>query len=115
MKKEEIILVEEAWKIMINKLTEEKQEFHTVPKTNKKPVWFEAESDGKDIFVNSAKSNEPSSKISSTRKLKYNNFIEVYPLYIKRENGEKVSQEVTNKTVNQVYYFSLIKQHIQQN
>ena len=60
-------------------------------------------------FVNSAKSNEPSSKISSTRKLKYNNFIEVYPLYIKRENGEKVSQEVTNKTVNQVYYFSLIK------
>lgn len=105
---EKIIEAKDAWKIIMNKLSDKQKEFHTVPKTNKKPVWFSAKSDGEVIYIDKAIINTPSSIISTIRKLNYNNLKDVYHLYIKREKGEKVSKEVTNTTRNQVYYFSLI-------
>lgn len=73
------------------------------------PVWFSASTDGNKIFIDMAVDHCPSSKLSSQRKLDYKTFQKVYPLYLRREKGEAVSQEVTSITVNQVYYFSLIK------
>ncbi|SEP93250.1 hypothetical protein SAMN05216232_1361 [Virgibacillus subterraneus] len=81
----------------------------TVPKTKKVPVWFSASKDGTIIFINKAFDHTPSSKLSSERKLDYNTFQKVYPFYLKRENGEAVSSVVSAVTVNQVYYFSVIK------
>ncbi|VYT68347.1 hypothetical protein [Clostridium tertium] len=104
----DVVNVENAWEIIINRLFNKRQELSTLPKTNKKPIWFSAISDGNIISINKASINEPSSKITAERKLTYTNFKEVYPLFIKRENDEKVSKEVSNKTRNQVYYFSLI-------
>lgn len=104
-----IVKVDNAWKMIIEALRSEIKEFQTVPKTNKKPIWFRASSDGDVVNIDGALINTPSSKISTTRKLTYKNFQIVYPLYLRRENGEKVSVEVTKATVNQVYYFSLIK------
>lgn len=112
MNKTNIIDAESAWKIIINELNQKEREFHTVPKTKKEPVWFAAKSDGKNIYIDKARIHKPSSKITSIRVLKLDNFLKVYPLAIKREQGESVSSEVTKTTVNQVYYFSLIKNFI---
>ena len=84
-------------------------ELPTVPKTSRVPVWFSATTNGDIIFINEALDHKPSSKLSAERKLNYSNFKKVYPLYLRRENGESVSSEITAVTVNQVYYFSLIK------
>ena len=105
----DVINVKEAWEKIINQLDNNKKEFHTVPKTNKKPVWFSVYKKGDSIFVGQAELNQPSSKISTPRKLTYENFKDVYPLYIRRANGESVSAEVTQATRNQVYYFALIE------
>lgn len=105
---ESIVTHEKAWEIIIKSLLNNKQEFKTIPKVNRKPVWFSAKSDGNLVYINKAEINKPSSDISTVRVLNYSNFIDVYPLFIKRENGEKVSKEVATKTRNQVYYFSLI-------
>lgn len=86
-----------------------KLEFHTVPKINRKPLWFTASSDGNFIYIDNAVVNKPSSKLSVVRKLDFKNFLKVFPLYLRRENGEVVSAEVSKVTLNQVYYFSLIK------
>jgi hypothetical protein len=59
--------------------------------------------------VNKAIKNKPSSSLTAVRVLTYETFKKVYPLYLKREKGESVSAEVTKITVNQVYYFSVIK------
>lgn len=104
-----IIEVDSAWRMIIDALVNNPNEFPTVPKTNKKPIWFRASSYGDSVNIDVAMINTPSSKISLTRKLTYRNFEKVYPLYLRRENGEKISEEVTKATVNQVYYFSLIK------
>lgn len=99
----------EIWNAIVNSLLSNSIEFPTVPKTQKIPVWFSATTDGKTIFINKAINHNPSCQISVQRKLKYSTFQKVYPLYLRRENGERISAEVTAVTVNQVYYFSLIK------
>jgi hypothetical protein len=99
----------QAWNIIINKLSGNRLEFPTVPKVRRDPVWFSATTDRDFIYINRAIDNVPSSELTHQRKLKYSTFLKVYPLFLRREKGESVSKEVTSVTVNQVYYFSLIK------
>ena len=84
-------------------------EFPTTPKNKRDPVWFSAFFDGDIILINKAVNNRPSSNLKMPRKLIYNIFQKVFPLYLRRERGERVSAEVTAITVDSVYYFSLIK------
>jgi hypothetical protein len=100
----------DAWNKIVSSLYDNEQEFPTTPKTNREPVWFSAVSDGRDVYICSANNHRPSSKITMPRKLSFeHNFIKVYPLFLKREEGFAVSAEATSVTVNQVYYYSLMK------
>ncbi|MDP4087372.1 MAG: hypothetical protein Q8934_22670 [Bacillota bacterium] len=99
----------QIWNTIVAKLTGNRVELPTIPKTKKIPVWFSATTDGEAIFIDKATDHRPSSKLSVQRNLKYSTFQKVYPLYLRRERGDAVSREVTAITVNQVYYFSLIK------
>jgi hypothetical protein len=100
---------QQAWNTIFNKLKANRMEFPTVPKTKKTPVWFSAIVDGEIILINNATNHRPSSNLAVPRKLKYGTFQKIYPIYLRRENGEQVSKEAGSLTVNQVYYYSLIK------
>jgi hypothetical protein len=99
----------QAWKTIISKLDQTPKEFHTVPIIKKVPLWFSATTDGESVFINNAIINRPSSNLKVPRRLYYRTFAKVYPLYLKRENGEQVSKEASRITVDKVYYFSLIR------
>lgn len=101
--------IDEAWNLIIEGIGNEVREFNTVPKTKKQPVWFSAVVSGNNIIIDRAQNNEPSSKISTKRRLDFGDFKKVYPLAIRRKLGESVSAEVTAATRNQVYYFALIE------
>lgn len=90
----------QAWNTIISKLIGKRIELPTIPKTQKTPVWFSATTDGKIIYINTATDNTPSSKLSMERKLTYEVFKKVYPLYLRREKGEQVSYEAGKATVN---------------
>lgn len=96
------------WKKIIAQIPDNVIELPTVPKTKRIPVSFKATTDGSIIYMNKAKENRHSSKLSMERRLTYKIFEKVLPLYLRRENGEAVSREVTAITLDQVYYFSLI-------
>lgn len=96
------------WQMIINDLKINPRDLHTVPKTNVEPRWFYAYTDGDNIYVTNAKEHKPSSKISTPRKLKFSTFEKIYPIHLRREKGESVSQEATSITVNQVYWYSII-------
>lgn len=96
------------WHIIINDLKNNPRDLHTVPKTNVKPKWFYTYTDGDKIHVTNAKEHTPSSTISTTRKLDFTGFKKIYPIHLRREKGESVSQEATAATVNQVYWYSII-------
>ena len=100
---------QEAWLNIIAHLQNKSIEFPTVPKIKRDPVWFDASTDGEIIIISPAKINRPSSQLTMQRKLSYKIFEKVYPIYLRRINGEAVSNEALRTTVNQVYYFSLIK------
>ncbi|MBN9647595.1 hypothetical protein J0L31_11385 [Terrisporobacter glycolicus] len=101
--------MEGIWNKIIDALSKSEKEFPTIPKTKKEPVWFLANTDGDKIYINEAVENSPSSTLKCKRTLTYEKFKEIYPIYLRREKGEKVSNEATNITRNQVYYYSLIK------
>jgi len=100
---------QEAWLKIIAHLQTRSIEFPTVPKIKRDPVWFEASTDGEIVMINSAKNNKPASQITMQRKLGYKIFEKVYPIYLRRIKGEAVSEEALKATVDQVYYFSLIR------
>lgn len=97
------------WFKIIEDLRSNPRDLHTLPKTNKNPLWFYTYTDGNYIYIDNAKEHTPSSKISLTRKLSFPEFERIYPIHLRREQGESVSQEATEATVNQVYWFSIIK------
>jgi hypothetical protein len=100
---------QQAWNIIFDKLSGNRTDFPTAPITKKTPIWFSAIVDGEIILIDNAINHQPSSKLKVPRKLKYRTFQKIYPLYLRRENGEQISAEAKSLTVNQVYYFSLIK------
>lgn len=71
--------------------------------------WFYAYEDKGDIYVDSAIEHNPSCSIAIRRKLQQKEFELIYKIYLRRENGEQVSQEATEVTRNQVYWYSIIK------
>lgn len=103
------------WQTIISDLKNNPRDLHTVPKSNAKPRWFYAYTDGDKIYVTNAKEHTPSSKISTPRKLKFSTFEKVYPIHLRREKGESVSQEATATTVNSVYWYSIITFCLQEN
>ncbi len=71
------------------------------------PKWFFAESNEKVIYVTNAKQNEPSSSIKNKRRLTYEEFLRIYPYYVKRCNGVSVSQDAAKETYNRVYWYGI--------
>lgn len=101
--------IRELWQKLLSHLGSQSLEFPTTPKQNRTPVWFSAKAVAGCIYVGNAKAHTPSCKISGARKLTFTEFERMYPIYLKRENGEQVSAEATQASVNQVYWYSLIK------
>lgn len=99
--------MDEQWSNIINHLKINTSDLHTVPKSHRVPLWFFADTDGTYIYVSSAKSHTPSSQIAGIRKLTYVEFKRIYPIYLRREQGEPVSTKATKVTVNQVYWYGI--------
>lgn len=98
-----------AWKTITQSFNNEILEFPTVPIIKREPVWFSAYIEDDEIMINQALHHKPSSQLKYKRALNYKDFQKVLPLYYMRKNGEQVSKELTEATVNQVYFLSLIK------
>lgn len=96
------------WEELKGNLQENPRDIPTAPKQKKDPVWFHASSDGHHIYVENAKSTVPSSNIKGVRTLNKGEFERVYPLHIRREKGEAVSEEAKKATANQVYWYGIL-------
>jgi hypothetical protein len=99
---------QDAWNQIISGLSVGPQEFPTVPKNKRNPVWFTASCHSNVVYIDKATKNKPASNLTGKRILNYKIFEKIYPLYLRREKGEPVSHEATSVTVDQVYYYSLI-------
>lgn len=101
--------MKKKWEKIIKIIGDKTIEIHTYPKIKKQPLWFTVSTDGKNIYINEAKENSPSSKLKTERVLNLEEFIKIYPIYLRREDGENVTQEAVEITYNSVYYYAIIK------
>ena len=92
---------------LLNSYIDNPRDVHTVPLTKKTPVWFHVMVKTDTIYVGSAVEHTPSSNISSFRSLNKNEFDFMLDLYKRRMNGESVSAEAIQNTVNSVYWYGI--------
>ena len=83
------------------------RDVHTVPTTGKEPVWFYVSTDRGTMFVESARTRTPSSRIAGRRMLNENEFEAILSVYQKRKRGISVSREASDITQNQVYWYGI--------
>lgn len=104
--------IEERWNDLLNYIANNPKEFATYPKNNSQPRWFKATANIQKnyIAITNAEEHSPSCKIkfANERKLIFKDFKNIYPLYIRRELGERVSKELNAATVNSSYFLSLL-------
>lgn len=99
----------ELWKKIIGELTSNPDDFKTVPRINREPVWFYAETDGENIYVDKARHEILSCRIAIKRRIKYADFKIVYGYYQRWNDGEiGIRNEVRQLSRNTAYIFALI-------
>lgn len=59
----------EAWQKIISGLLETPEDYKTVPKIKRDPLWFSARTDGHYIYIDNAIKEKPSSKLTGCRHL----------------------------------------------
>lgn len=92
---------------IIDNLQKEPRELQTVPTVNRVGKWFYASVQNSQIVIEGAKKHNPPSKITVPRKLNANECEPMFQLYLRRNAGQKVSDEAASTTYNQVYWYSL--------
>ena len=98
------------WNKIINKFNNTKIELHTTPKSSARvPLWFTVYATNSELYIDNAKNNRPSSKISYPRRLSFDEFTRMYPIHLKRETGKAVSAEALAASHNQVYWYAIMK------
>ena len=99
---------DQLWKKIIDDLRKNPRDLQTIP-IRGRGVWFYAciHSDGVNIVIDNARKEKPSSKLTGKRIIGRDEFATMHPIYLRRKNGENVSQEATALTRNQVYIYSI--------
>ncbi len=104
----------EIWNRIVQDLTETPRDLQTTVKSDKRtPLWFHARISGKALIIENAQSHSPSVQLSGLRRIYEKDFDVIYPFYLRRENGEAVSREISltkgEAKKNQAYIFGVIK------
>lgn len=100
---------EQVWVNIVAGIAMNPQDLPTVPKNARQPLWFYAYIHRGFLFVQKSNTNEPSAKISTRRRINYDDFDVVYTYYHRWLSGEKnVRHEVSRLSRNTAYIFALI-------
>ena len=98
------------WRETLESYTANPRDVRTQPLTKRTALWFHVYVEDGKLYVDRAKSNEPSSNLSKRRMLAsgFEKFEIMLDIYLRRKHGEEVSQEATAITVNQVYWYGIL-------
>ena len=69
------------------------QEIHTIRLNSDDGLWFSVFVENERIFVSPAKEHTPASKAQPHKLITTTALERMFPLYVRRKNGEQVSQE----------------------
>ncbi|MBO4982905.1 MAG: hypothetical protein J6D23_02515 [Clostridia bacterium] len=100
----------EIWNKIVSEFKTNPRDVSTFPMKNTTPKWFYVYVMSGNVYVESGRFHKNVSSIKGTRKLNNEELDEMLILHRRRKRGESVSQEATQRTVNQVYWYGIFKE-----
>ena len=99
-----------AYTDMIASFEQWPRDVHTVPTTNKTPIWFYVYVESGIIYVETARNHIPKSNLKHRIKIKTDEYEEMLELYHKRGHGTAVSKEATTISRCQSYWYGIFSE-----
>lgn len=93
---------------LVESYSKEPRDVHTIP-LNREPIWFFTYVEKGFVYVRSSYIHSRSSRMKAPRKLNPAEFKIMFELYVRRKNGERVSDDATRSSQNQVYWFGIFR------
>lgn len=101
---------DELYSILLENIKKHPKDIRTIPLKGG-GVWFYCSLKGNEICIQTSQTKEPSSRIKADTKITKMDLKKIYPLYLKRQNGEKVSQEALRISRVQVYCYAIFNHY----
>lgn len=95
------------WTAIVEEFSKKPRDIHTVPIQKREPKWFFVFCQKGNVYIESAHEYEPASDITGKRMMNKDEFEDMLEIYHRRCNGEQVSQEAQDRTINQVYWYGI--------
>ena len=95
---------------LVNSFRANPREVPTAPIGGRNLKWFYVYEHQNEVYISSAREHENSCRVSADRKLRPAEYSVMQELYQRRIKGEHVSQEATEQSVNQSYWFGIFKE-----
>ena len=93
---------------LVESYSKEPRDVHTIP-LNREPIWFFTYVEKGFVYVRSSYIHSRSSRMKAPRKLNPAEFKIMFELYVRRKNGERVSDDATRSSQNQVYWIGIFR------
>ena len=96
---------------ILNNIKQNPQEIHTIPLRGG-GVWFSVFVKNERIFVSPATEHTPASKVLPNTPINKIDLERMFPLYVRRKNGEQVSQEAQRASRVIVYCYAIFENYL---
>ncbi len=104
---------ESLWNRILDAANEQPFDVATIPKNNRKPLWYKVYTKETYLYVDNTSNKTPSVQLSGARKITKKDFLNVARYYERWKNGEThLRQEVRDQSRNTAYIFGLISQFL---
>ena len=94
---------------LVNIFRADPREIPTAPKIRNTPKWFYVYERQGAIYISSGREHSNACRVSHDRRLDPSEFSVMLDIYRRRETGAPVSQEATENSVYQSYWFGIFK------
>lgn len=99
-----------VWEKIIESFINNPRDVITVPINKSVGKWFYVTVREGNVCIESGREHSNPSLIKGTRKLNRLELTDMLEFYNRRKNGESISQEATERTVNQVYWYGIFNE-----
>ena len=97
-----------SWTKIVEEYTLNPRDVITIPTMkNKDGIWFYVHVEEGNVYITDAEFHSESSRVNKPIKLQEKQFEDMLSLYLRRKNGESVSQEATDKSFQHVYWYGI--------
>ena len=100
------------YECILRNIQQNPQEIHTIRLNSDDGLWFSVFVENEQIFVSPATEHTPASDVFPNTPISKIDLEQMFPLYVRRKNGEPVSQEALQVSHVIVYCYAIFENYL---